>query len=295
MSSVQTDGDIRLDQLARLTGLSPVLIRAWERRYGVPAPSSRTQGGHRRYSREQAELVRRAAVLVRTGLRAADAIARVRAEAGETQPPDRLEAAGLADLLVSGDAVPALLRLREAWLTVGLETALESLVLPALREVGAGWEDGRYSVADEHVATGVVMSWLGGIRSELPPPAAGPPAYLIATPEGEHHELAVWALELLLRRRAVPALALGGSVPAADLASEAERLRPAGVVLAIARPGLRRSAVGAGRTVTEATDGRVAIYLGGAGAPARATGMSILPRSLTAAADLLAGPLRSSG
>lgn len=288
MSAPSPDGDIRLDQLAKLSGLSPVLIRAWERRYGVPVPSSRTEGGHRRYSRDQVELVRRAALLVRTGLRAADAIARARAERGWQPQEERLEVQALAELLVSGEAAQGLLRLRGAWLALGLDAALEELALPALREVGDGWAEGRYSVAEEHVATGVVMSWLGAVRSELPVPEAGPPRYLIATPEGEQHELAVWALELSLRQRGVAALAVGGSVPAADLASEARRLAPAGVVLAVARPALRRAAAVAARAVTAATAGRSQVYLGGAGAPARMQGMVILPRSLSAAADVLA-------
>ncbi len=288
MSSNVPDADIRLDQLAKLSGLSPVLIRAWERRYGVPVPSSRTEGGHRRYSRDQAELVRRAALLVRSGLRAADAIARARAEGGSRRQPDRMEVAELAELLVSPDAVQGLLRLRGAWLAIGLEAALEELALPALREIGAGWAEGRYSVADEHVATGVVMSWLGTVRAELPPGDAGQPRYLIATPEGERHELAVWALELLLRQRGVASLALGGSVPAADLAQEARRLAPAGLVLAVARPALRRAAAAAARAVKEATAGRCDVYVGGAGAPSRLPGAVVLRGTLTDAAELLA-------
>ena len=286
-TSPLADAEIRLDQLAKLTGLSPMLIRAWERRYGVPA-SSRTQGGHRRYSREQAELVRRAALLVRTGLRAGDAIARARSERGQAPAPDLVEVDELAELLVGGDALQAILRLRGAALALGFDATLEELALPALGEVGEGWASGRYSVAEEHIATGVVMSWLGSVRSELPAGDLGPPRYLLATPEGEQHELAIWALELLLLLRGVAALALGGSVPAADLASECRLLKPAGVVLAVARPALRRPAVAAARAVTEATGGRTAVYLGGAGAPAGTPGLVTLPRRLTAAADLLA-------
>lgn len=287
MNSIPGDGGIRLDQLARLTGLSPVLIRAWERRYGLPV-ASRTAGGHRRYTREQAELVRRAALLVRSGVRAGEAVARARAEGLPAPPPDRLQVGELAELLVGGDAVQALDRLRGAWLALGFDATLEELALPALREVGEGWASGRYSVADEHVATGVVTSWLGAVRSELPATDLGPPLYLLATPEGEQHSLAVYALELLLRLRGVSSLALGGSVPAADVARETTRFEPSGVVLGIARRSARRSAVAAAEAVREATAGRTAVYVGGAGAPAATPGLLTLPPTLTAAADLLA-------
>ncbi|HEX6350813.1 MAG TPA: MerR family transcriptional regulator [Candidatus Dormibacteraeota bacterium] len=279
--------DIRLDQLAKVTGLSPVLIRAWERRYGVPVPS-RTEGGHRRYSREQAELVRRAALLVRSGLRAAEAIARARTEGAPAPPLDLVEVAELAELLVGGDAVQALDRLRAAWLALGFDATLEELALPALRDIGVGWASGRYSVAEEHVATGVVMSWLGTVRSELPATDLGAPRYLLATPEGEQHGLAVWALELLLRLRGVPSRALGASVPTDDLAQETRRFGVAGVVLGVARPALRRAAISAGRRVAQATNGGVTVYLGGAGAPDQVAGLLRLPPSLTAAADFLA-------
>jgi MerR family transcriptional regulator, light-induced transcriptional regulator len=286
VSLLPPDAGVRLDQLARVTGLSPVLIRAWERRYGVPV-ASRTEGGHRRYSREQVELVRRAALFVRSGLRAAEAIARARAQGVPAPPADRVEVAELAELLVSGDAVQALDRLRAAWLAIGFEATLEELILPALREVGEGWAGGRYSVAEEHVATGVVMSWLGAVRSELPAAQLGPPRYLLATPEGEQHALGIWAFELLLRLRGVPSLALGASVPAADLARETLRTAPSGVVLAVTRRALRRAAVAAARAVTDATAGRTVIYLGGAGAAEATPGLVTLPPSLTAAADLL--------
>ena len=278
---------MRLDQVANLTGMSPILIRAWERRYGVPT-ALRTEGGHRRYSREQVELVRRAALLVRSGLRARDAIARARGE-DAPPPPDPIEVAEMADLLVSRDAVHALDRLRAAWVALGFDATLEEFVLPALREVGEGWASGRYSVAQEHIATGVVMSWLGAVRSELPATDLGPPRYLLATPQGEQHSVAIFAFELLLRLRSVASLALGGSVPASDVAREAARLAPFGVVLAIARRSLRPAAVDVARAIGDATAGRTRIYIGGAGARNTMRGFLTLPPSLTAAADVLAG------
>ena len=277
-----------MDQLAKLTGLTPLVIRAWERRYGVPV-ATRTEGGHRRYSTEQAEIVRRAALLVRSGVRASEAVARAAAEgvpAPPAAPPDVDE---LASLLVDSDSTVALDRLRGAWLALGFDVTLEELVLPALRAVGDGWASGRFTVAQEHFATGVVSSWLGAVRSELPATELGRPRYLLATPQGEDHAIGVWALELLLRQRGVASRALGGSVPVDDLAEEARRFTPAGLVLAIARPSLRRAALSAAEAVTRVTEGRTAVYLGGAGAPVSpSAGVNLLPPRITAAADLLA-------
>jgi hypothetical protein len=56
----------------------------------------------------------------------------------------------------------------------------------------------------------------------------------------------------------------------------------------VARPALRRAAGAAARAITQATGGRAAVYIGGAGAPERAPGLIKLPPTLTAAAEFLA-------
>jgi MerR family transcriptional regulator, light-induced transcriptional regulator len=53
--------------VARLTGINPVTIRAWERRYRLVRPE-RTPGGHRLYSRADVELLRAASRLVDQGV-----------------------------------------------------------------------------------------------------------------------------------------------------------------------------------------------------------------------------------
>lgn len=53
--------------VARLTGINPVTIRAWERRYRLVQPE-RTPGGHRLYSRADVELLRAASRLVDQGV-----------------------------------------------------------------------------------------------------------------------------------------------------------------------------------------------------------------------------------
>jgi methanogenic corrinoid protein MtbC1 len=285
--------DIRLDQLSRMTGLSPLLIRAWERRYSFPIPV-RTAGGHRRYTATQAEVLRRAAALTRSGFRAAEAIARARADPPGKHFADPPSVADLGNLMTRGSPVAAIDRLRGAWLTMGLDATIEELVMPALREIGAGWASGRLTVDQEHIATGVVMSWLGLVRAELPAPRARSPRFLIATPAGEEHGVAVWALELLLRLRGVASIALGTSIPAPYLAAAVRRHHPAGIVLAIARRSMRPAVVTVAQARGNAAEGTAKVYVGGAGAVAPlAAGVVALPSTLTASADFLTESLRS--
>lgn len=62
-AAAQAPGTLRQDELfpirevARLTGINPVTLRAWERRYGLIQPT-RTESGHRLYSMHDVEAVR---------------------------------------------------------------------------------------------------------------------------------------------------------------------------------------------------------------------------------------------
>ncbi len=287
--SNQGDG-LNLSQISKLTGLTPELIRAWERRYGFPSPR-RTAGGHRRYGADEVEALHRAALLVRSGYRARDAVGHARQGAENDAEPTAaavdLSAEALAGDLVAGNPAHALARLRGTELGVGFETALEERVLPALRVVGEGWQSGRLSVAEEHTATGLVISWLGSVRSGLPP-IPGPIQVLVATPAGEGHAVAVWALELLLARRGIAALALGSDVPRESFERELAARRPRALVFSVSRPdGLLEL----GRVASFAAGRGILVYAGGPGATGLPAGVEGLPPSLTAAADVLASHL----
>jgi len=76
---------LRIGELARQTGVQPSTIRAWERRFGFPAPG-RSPGGQRAYSDADVEAVAAVRRLVGEGLTLAAAVARVR-DAGAASVP----------------------------------------------------------------------------------------------------------------------------------------------------------------------------------------------------------------
>lgn len=67
---------IGIGELADRTGLSQQVVRAWETRYGFPAPA-RSAGGRRVYAESEVERVRRVLALKRSGVRLAEAVERV--------------------------------------------------------------------------------------------------------------------------------------------------------------------------------------------------------------------------
>jgi MerR family transcriptional regulator, light-induced transcriptional regulator len=72
---------MRIGELARRTGLSPDLLRAWERRYGALQPV-RSAGNYRLYTPADESRVRAMAARVAAGVPAAEA-ARLVLEGGE--------------------------------------------------------------------------------------------------------------------------------------------------------------------------------------------------------------------
>ena len=77
------EGDgLGIAELARLTGLDQQVLRAWEARYGFPAPR-RTASGRRRYDEDDVERVLKVTALRDSGVRLAHAVERVTAEQAE--------------------------------------------------------------------------------------------------------------------------------------------------------------------------------------------------------------------
>lgn len=91
MSTAEVDdlrtGAARLTirDLARLTGLPPATLRAWELRHGFPRPT-RLPSGHRRYSGRDVEQVRRVVRERDGGLSLSAAIARATSVGGPPEP-----------------------------------------------------------------------------------------------------------------------------------------------------------------------------------------------------------------
>src|SRR3954466_2410597 len=70
------DTMLRIGELSKRSGVSPELLRAWERRYGLLEPV-RTSGGLRLYSLDDLERVRLMQQHLAAGLAAAEAAAQV--------------------------------------------------------------------------------------------------------------------------------------------------------------------------------------------------------------------------
>jgi methanogenic corrinoid protein MtbC1 len=136
----------------------------------------------------------------------------------------------LTEALLSQDTAEADEVLRRVLALYPLEDLIFQLIQPTLAQVGEAWQEGRISIAAEHMATHYLRHRLVTWLYTGPPTLPVPPTVLACAP-GEWHEGSLLMLGILLRRRRWPVVYLGQSLPLPDLASFVKGLRPAAVVL----------------------------------------------------------------
>jgi DNA-binding transcriptional MerR regulator len=252
---------------ARLTGLSPELLRAWERRHGVVEPL-RTPGGTRRYSAADLERLRLVKAAVDAGNRIGQVahlelaeLKRVSA-GGEARPAQRLDEILAALDHFDSAEVHRLLSLQLS--ALGAARFAREIALPLVREIGDRWANGQMGIAAEHLATGVLRSLLG---SALAPTAASllGPRIVFATPTGERHELGLLMATLTALGAGANPVYLGVELPVEDLLSAVEGTSAAGLALSLVTIPTSQAT----RTVNALRGGladAVHLWIGGAGA-----------------------------
>jgi MerR family transcriptional regulator, light-induced transcriptional regulator len=233
-------GYLRIGQLAKRTGVSPELLRAWEQRYGFLQPT-RTAGGFRLYSAADEARVQGMQSLVSGGLAAAQAARLILSDAEPAPPTPSASATTLED--AAGNLTASLDRLDEQaantaldrlFATYTVETVLRDAVIPYLHRLGERWEAGEVSVAQERFASNLLRGRLLGLAQGWGQ-GQGPAAALACVP-GEQPELGLLAFGVALRRRGWRIIYLGTNSPISAVADIAQSLAPAVVVLLTMHP-----------------------------------------------------------
>lgn len=249
---------LTISALSRLVGVPPETIRSWERRYRLPI-GRRSAGGHRRYTATDTEILRRMRDEVAAGRTAAKAAEVVKA-ALSTPTSWFLNAVLLAAHRLDDRAVVGLLdAARDAH---GLVSTVEDVLLPALREIGAQWADGRCDVSHEHLLTAALDRWLSQEELAAPPPSR-PGRVLLACGPVDLHAVGLHAFAVLLGRRGVDVLTLGARTPADALCRAAGIADVRAVVVVSQLESGRTAAAAALRAVTAAVPA-VRVYFAGA-------------------------------
>jgi DNA-binding transcriptional MerR regulator len=219
------------------TGVHPVTLRAWERRYGLIKPE-RTPKGHRLYSQADIDAIRRITQLLEQGI----AISQVRPllERGmplpEEQPP-------VQERDVWQEYREQMLATVERFNETELERLYNDalslypmglvhihLIIPVLRQLGERWKDRPAGIAEEHFFTTYLRNKLGSRILHLNQHNNGP-VLLMACLPGEYHEVGMLMFTMALLDKGYRALVLGANVPLEQIPEVLKQHPCAGAVL----------------------------------------------------------------
>ncbi|MBC7802448.1 MAG: MerR family transcriptional regulator [Candidatus Parcubacteria bacterium] len=210
--------------VASLTGLLPVTLRAWERRYGLIRPS-RSPSGHRLYTQEQVDLIHRIVALTGQGIpigQVRDALAGSAPEtaAGRAGPWSRYlermsRAIGNFDERMLDEVYDETLSLHP------IERVTRNLLMPLLAELGRRWDRTPGGIAEEHFFAVYLRNKLGA-RLHHRRLTSGPRLLLACAP-GEHHEIGLLLFALAVNDAGMRCVPLGADMPLGELAAAALR------------------------------------------------------------------------
>ena len=125
----------------------------------------------------------------------------------------------LATLLVEGDDELAAWALESALAERSRAEVFDGLLREAMALIGSRWQEGRWSIADEHLASQTVTRTLDRIQPPTTPESRIGPLAVLAGVTDEHHVIGLSCLEQVLVDAGWTVANLGPDLPAADLAA----------------------------------------------------------------------------
>ncbi len=260
---------------ARMSGLTPDVVRAWERRYGAVHPRRTDTGGARLFDRRDVARLTTLRLLVAAGRRIGD-IARLetreldallRASHPTAAATSRSDGNGLGRTLRAIDAFDAETlgeELGDFLTALGAARFVREVAVPLLVAVGDRWATGTGSVADERMVSGVLRNLLSSMLAARA--GRGRRRLILATPPGERHEIGLLLAALVAADLGFSVYHLGADLPAGEIALSARRADAAAVGLAVVYRKNRARAVKEVRTIVRALPASAELWLGGADA-----------------------------
>jgi MerR family transcriptional regulator, light-induced transcriptional regulator len=276
--------------VAERAGLTPDLVRMWERRYGVVEPV-RDPAGRRVYSDADIERLRLLARATAAGrnigqisdLTMEELAGLVRGDESarwQSVRPPEASSSGAAEVVEhalrcarSLDAAGLEATLRRAHSTLGAVALVEEVAAPLFRRIGEEWHAGRLAPAHEHLASGVVRPFLAQVRAQLPV-AASAPVLVVASPSGDRHEVGALLVAAAAAVEGWGVLYLGPDLPAEEIARAAIEKGALAVALSVVYVPDPKAASGEIVELRRRLPAGVPLLLGGGGVKALGGGVA---------------------
>jgi methanogenic corrinoid protein MtbC1 len=245
---------------AARSGLTPDVLRAWEKRYSAVHPLRKD--GRRLYGEEDIQrliLLRRATL---AGRRIGDVASLTTDALRQLEEADRLamaEVPGTARVPRSAATRPALsaepetyraaclkavmafdekelnAALEQASVALGQVRLLDDVILPVMQDVGEMWRQGNMRVAQEHLATEILQSFLTELRKSHTSDSAAP-RIVITTLPGQYHELGALVVAATAASEGWNVTYLGPNLPTEEIAAAVLSLKARAVALSLIYP-----------------------------------------------------------
>jgi DNA-binding transcriptional MerR regulator/methylmalonyl-CoA mutase cobalamin-binding subunit len=258
----------RIKVAAQMSGVSEPLIRAWERRYGVPRPE-RTGSGYRLYSESEIAVLRRLKALLDEGMAIGEA-AKLVPELRRTAPPapDATQVdhwrARLLEAAAQSDQRAVEGVLDEAFTALPPLVVHDKLLVPSLKAVGDAWHAGTLTVAQEHLVTQPIRVRLLGLLHGAP---LHPRAHVLcACLPAEEHDVGLLGAALRFRQAGFRVTYLGARTPADALGRMAAQTGTSLVALSAIDDLGARGLRAALSQVRQALPKKARVLIGGRGA-----------------------------
>jgi MerR family transcriptional regulator, light-induced transcriptional regulator len=237
---------------ARKSGLTPHVIRVWERRYRAVEPA-RSGTNRRLYSEDEIERLGLLRQAVEAGYRISNIarlpvgdLERLLMTAPEREVEERRQGSRAEDAATDfvGRCVGAIRRmdahafedaLTRSLIAYGHQGLLRKVIAPLTQAIGELWQQGELSAAHEHFGSAFLRSFLGNAAR----PFAmndGTPAVVVATPAGQLHELGAVMIASAARNMGWRVIYLGVSLPSAEIAGAVLQNKARAVALSMVYP-----------------------------------------------------------
>jgi MerR family transcriptional regulator, light-induced transcriptional regulator len=245
-----------IKHVAQQTGILPVTLRAWERRYRMLTPR-RSGSNYRLYSDREIAMLRWLRHQVDAGLRVQMAVEELHALRRSGKWPEVLPplenlrsrrpgnppsafSARLFQALAAQQEAKAAQVLSQVHAEFDVATICLEVIIPCLVEIGEAWHRGEIRIATEHMASTFLRGRLLTLYQAFPVRRRGHRLVVGAAP-GERHEIGALIFSLLARRAGYWVEYLGPDVELDDLVDFVRMEKPAMVCLAATtrEPALR--------------------------------------------------------
>jgi DNA-binding transcriptional MerR regulator/methylmalonyl-CoA mutase cobalamin-binding subunit len=237
--------------VAMKTGLTTHTIRVWERRYDIIQPI-RTETNRRLYSEEDVHKLKLLHEATQAG-HSIGQLAKLPLEEIE-QFVNEIKAGSAPPALINTEEKPpeyfvdAALSATENFDNEGLDNILtqasvnfsqpvliDHVIIPFLHQLGTKWFEGKVRIAQEHVASAVVRTFLGRMLNSIREIEQGP-TLITATVSGLHHEFGAMLVAISAATQGWRSHYLGANLPAEEIAFSAQKMNASALVISIVYP-----------------------------------------------------------